>query len=67
MRGDALFSSRFALRFSNKAQILAAFRTLTITLLHCLGYENMAEGIEIFAENKRQALLLVRFGRTECP
>jgi K+-sensing histidine kinase KdpD len=33
---------------------------LAITLLHYLGYENMAERIEIFAENKQKALRLVR-------
>jgi hypothetical protein len=36
-----------------------------ITLLHRLGYENMAEGIEVLAENKRQALQIVRWGRIE--
>jgi hypothetical protein len=29
------------------------------------GYENITEGIEVLAENKRAALRLVRFGRTE--
>jgi hypothetical protein len=41
------------------------FRSLAITLLHILGYENMAEGIEVLAKNKQAALRIVRFGRTE--
>jgi hypothetical protein len=52
-------------RNRNKAQILAAFRSLAITLLHLPGYENITEGIEILAENKQAALRLVRFGRIE--
>jgi hypothetical protein len=44
---------------------LAAFRSLAITLLHLLGYENITEGIEILAENKQTALRLVRVGRIE--
>jgi predicted transposase YbfD/YdcC len=56
---------RCRVRNRNKAQILAALRNLAITLLHHLGYENIAEGIEVLAENKREALRLVRWGRIE--
>jgi predicted transposase YbfD/YdcC len=63
---DVTFNEdRCRVRNRNKAQVLAAFRNLAITLLHQQGYENIAEGIEILAENKRKALQLVRFGRIE--
>jgi hypothetical protein len=63
---DVTFNEdRCRVRNRNKAQILAAFRSLAITLLHLLGYENITEGIEILAENKQAALRLVRFGRIE--
>jgi hypothetical protein len=63
---DVTFNEdRCRVRNRNKGQVLAVFRNLAITLLHLLGYENIAEGIEILAENKQAALRFVRLGRIE--
>jgi predicted transposase YbfD/YdcC len=63
---DVTFNEdRCRVRNRKKAQGMAAFRNLAITLLRHQGYENIAEGIEILAENKQNALRLVRFGRIE--
>ena len=44
-------------------QVLAAVRNTAITLLRKLGYDNMAEGREHFAEHRRSAVRLVRYER----
>jgi predicted transposase YbfD/YdcC len=65
MRDVTFNEDRCRVRSRNKAQSLAAFRNSAITLLRHSSYENIAEGMEILAENKRNALRLVRFGRIE--
>jgi predicted transposase YbfD/YdcC len=63
---DVTFNEdRCRVRNRNKAQVLAAFRNLAIFLLRHLGYENIAEGIEILAETKLKVLQFLRFGRIE--
>jgi predicted transposase YbfD/YdcC len=63
---DVTFNEdRCRVRNRNKAQVLAAFRNLAISLLHHLGYENIAEGIEILAEAKLNVLQFLRFERIE--
>lgn len=44
-------------------QVLAAVRNTAITLLRKLGHDNIVEGREHFAEHRRQAVRLIRYGR----
>lgn len=61
---DVTFNEdRCRVRSGALPQVLAAVRNTAITLLRRLGYGNMAEGREHFAEHRRQAIRIVRYGR----
>ncbi len=61
---DVTFNEdRCRVRSGSLPQVLAALRNTAITLLRRLGYDNMAEGREHFAEHRRQAIRIVRYGR----
>jgi len=44
-------------------QVLAAARNTTLTLIRALGFRNVPEAREHFAEHRSQAVSLVRYGR----
>lgn len=52
-------------RHRGKAQNLAALRNTAIALLRGQGVENITEAVEVYAENRERALLLVAVPRTE--
>ena len=51
-------------RAGNAPQVLAAFRNTALTLIRRLGFRPV-EGHEHFAENRPQAIQLLKSGRTE--
>lgn len=65
VRDTTFNEDRSRVRIKAKAQALAAFRNTAITLIRRSGFSNIAEGTEVYAENRGQALRLVRFGRTK--
>lgn len=65
VRDTTYNEDRSRVRIKSKAQALAALRNTAITLIRRSGFCNIAEGIEIYAENKMDVLRLVRFGRTK--
>lgn len=44
-------------------QVLAAIRNTVLTLLRRMGFANIAEGREHFAEHRNHAIRLIRYGR----
>ena len=65
VRDTTFNEDRSRVRIKAKAQALAAFRNTAITLIRRSGFSNIAEGAEVYAENRINALNLVRFGRTK--
>lgn len=52
-------------RTGSLPQLLAAFRNTAITSFHRLGFTSMIEGLEHFAEHRRQAIRFIREGKTK--
>jgi predicted transposase YbfD/YdcC len=65
VRDGAFAEDKIRVRDRVKAQCLAALRNTTIALFRLIGCSNIVEGMEIFAEDKDQALSIVRNVRTK--
>jgi len=65
VRDTTFNEDRSRVRNKAKAQTLAAFRNTAITLIRRSGFSNIAEGADVFAENRVKGLRLVRYGRTK--
>lgn len=46
-------------------QLLSALRNTLLTCFHHLHFTSMVEGLEYFAEHRRQAIRLIRHGKTK--
>lgn len=60
VRDTAFNEDKIRVRNRVKAQCLAAFRNIVVSLLRLGGCSNITEGLEILAEDKDQALRIVR-------
>lgn len=56
---------RCRVRSGSAPQVFAAIRNAIITVLRRLGFTNMQAGIEHFAEERAQAVRVVRYGTIE--
>lgn len=65
VRDVTFLEDRCRTRSRNKAQTLAAFRNLAITLIRQRNFECVPEGLEYYAENKDRAIDAVMRQRTE--
>jgi predicted transposase YbfD/YdcC len=65
VRDGAFMEDKIRVRNRGKAQCLAALRNTALALLRLGGCSNIVEGMEIFAEDKAQALRIVREMRTK--
>lgn len=65
VRDVTFLEDRCRTRSRNKAQSLAAFRNLAITLIRQAGFECVPEGLEYYAENRERAIEAVMKQRTE--
>jgi hypothetical protein len=65
VRDGAFTEDTIRVRDRVKAQCLAALRNTTLALFRLGGCSNIVEGMEIFAEDKDQALKIVRNIRTK--
>ena len=65
VRDTTFNEDRSRVRIKAKAQALAAIRNTAITLIRRAGFSNIAEGTDVYAENRPRALRIIRFGRTK--
>lgn len=56
---------RCRVRSGSGPQVFAAIRNAIITVLRRLGFTNMQAGIEHFAEERAQAVRIIRYGTIE--
>ena len=61
VRDVTFLEDRCRTRSRNLAQSLAAGRNLAITILRRLGYKEMPEGLEDFAEDRLYAIRIIRY------
>jgi predicted transposase YbfD/YdcC len=65
VRDVTFLEDRCRTRSRNKAQALAAFRNVAITLIRQAGFKCVPEGLEYYAENRARAIDAVTRQKTE--